>query len=282
MRLNAFCAISGLTIAAAGLISATFANADDALSSSIKQARQTNVSIASAPPFLGISPNGEPVGYAVEVVNLALKGMGLPTLTPVKTDWSAMIPGLQAHQYDFVAPGLAVTEERCDVVIFSAPVWSQQFGIIVPTGNPNQIVDIRAFAGKPTSKLAVVSGSAQEFYAVEKGVKEDQLVRATDVQAGVAAVKGGRANGFLVGQFSVHEPEKKGLAVVVDKESPVYAYSAAFRKEDVTFRDKFNAQLDTMRKNGTMEQLYSVKFSIPNWNEFIKKTRASDFYSNCR
>lgn len=71
------------------------------------QARQTNVSLASAPPFLGISPNGEPAGYAVEVVNLALKGMGLPPLTPVKTDWSAMIPGLQAHQYDFVAPGLS-------------------------------------------------------------------------------------------------------------------------------------------------------------------------------
>lgn len=271
-----------LVVAASDMVFAT-AKPGDALTVSINAARQTKVAIASVPPFLGIAPTGEPVGYAVEVVNLALKGMKLPTITPVTTEWSAMIPGLQAHQYDFVAPGVAITRERCDTIVFSAPVWSQQFGIIVPTGNPDQIVGVKTFAGKPESKLlAVVSGSAEDFYAVENGIKEDQLVRVTDVQTGVAAVKGGRASGFLVGQFSVHEPEKKGVAVVVDRESPVFGYSAAFRKENVVFRDAFNAQIDTMRKDGSLEQLYSFKFGIPNWHEFIKKTRASDFYSNCR
>ena len=281
MKYQVIGTISALALATAATLASTAAMAQDDSLERLKAAGQVRVAVGSAPPLIGISPSGEPAGYAIEVMNAVLAGLELPKLTAIKADWSAMIPGMQANQYDFVAPGLTITEERCDAIIFSGPVWSMQFGIFVPAGNPNGVTDVRSIGARPDGKLAVVTGSSQDFYAVEKGLADAQLVRVTDVQAGVAAVRGGRAEAFLVGQFSVHEPEEKGLTVVVESESPVFGYGVALRKEDVALRDAIDLQLDKMRESGELQELYSVKFGIPNWDEYIKKTRASDFYPNC-
>lgn len=269
-------------VAITAFISATSAFADDDLINKIKASGETKVAVGSAPPFVSISPTGEPIGYAVEVLQAALAGIGLPKITPNKTDWSAMIPGLQAHQYDLVAPGLTITEERCNAIIFSAPVWSMQFGIYTPSGNPNRFASTKEFANQTKYKAAVINGSSQDTYATKNGVADSQLVRVTDVQSGVAAVKGGRANAFIVGRLSVPDPEGKGLSVVTDQESPNFGYGIALRKEDIALRDALNQQIDAMRKDGRLKKLFSEKYNLPDWDAFVKQARASDFYGNCK
>ncbi len=263
-------------------VSATSAFADDDLINKIKASGEIKVAVGSAPPFVSISPTGEPIGYAVEVLQAALNGIGLPKITPNKADWSAMIPGLQAHQYDLVAPGLTITEERCNAIIFSAPVWSMQFGIYTPSGNPKGFASTKEFANQAKYKAAVINGSSQDIYATKNGVAESQLVRVTDVQSGVAAVKGGRADAFIVGRLSVPDPEGKGLSVVTDLESPIFGYGIAFRKEDTALRDALDQQIDAMRKDGRLKKLYSDKYHLPDWDAFVRQSRASDFYNNCK
>ncbi|MCC8984889.1 hypothetical protein H8A92_39995, partial [Bradyrhizobium sp. 10BB] len=53
------------------------------------------------------------------------------------------------------------------------------------------------------------------------------------------------------------------------------------RKEDARFRDAFNAQLNLLRSNGTMEQLYVVKYGISNWDALVKLAKASDAEAGC-
>jgi polar amino acid transport system substrate-binding protein len=266
---------------ASGYSLPTHAEGDDALLASIREAGASKAAIASAAPWASISPSGEAQGYLVDVTNLALTGMGAPKISAVLTTWDAMIPGLQAHRFDFVPAGLLVTEARCKVVAFSAPITAQQDGLYVPPGNPKHLTGYAQVAQSPGIKLAVLSGSAQEAYAVKQAVKSEQLVRVPDIQAGVATVVGGRSDAFAVGQFSVPNPQQKGVELVVDQQAPVSSIAVAFRKDDKRFRDEFNRQIEALRSNGAMKDLYAGKYGFPNWDVLAGITSTNDLAPGC-
>jgi len=257
------------------------AQGDPSLLASMRKAGQVKVAVGSLPPWMSVSPSGEPVGYLVEILNLALKGLDLPPMTATLTAWEGMIPGLQARQFDLVAPGAAMNEARCKVVAFSSPVWVQQDAMYVLPNNPKKITGYATIAGSPDIKLAVLSGSAQEAYALKQGIKPEQLVRVTDMQGAVSTVRGGRANAFAAGQFSVANASERGVEVVVDAQSPINAYGVMFRKEDIQTRDAFNRQLEALRANGKMKELYAVKYKVPNWDVLAKFAKPSDLVPSC-
>ncbi|WP_439406555.1 transporter substrate-binding domain-containing protein [Bradyrhizobium sp. DASA03076] len=191
----------------------------DPLLASIRKAGQAKVALGSAPPYIAVSPDGKATGYVIEVIDLALKGMGLPALAPVLTAWDAQIPGLQAHQFDFSGANV-ITEARCKAVLFTAPFYAMRDALYVLPGNPKHLTGFSELARSPEIKLAVVRGSSQEAYALKKGLTPERLVLVTDIQAGAATVIGHRADAFAVGQFTIVAPEQKGLEVVVDEQAP--------------------------------------------------------------
>jgi polar amino acid transport system substrate-binding protein len=254
---------------------------EDALLASMREAGAAKAAIASAAPWASISPNGEPQGYLIDVTNLALKGMGAPKISAVLTTWDAMIPGLQARRFDFLPAGLLVTEARCRVVVFSAPITAQQDALYTTPGNPKHLTGYAQIAQSPEIKLAVLSGSAQEAFAVKQAIGSEQLLHVPDIQAGVATVVGGRADAFAVGQFSVPDPQQKGVELVVDNQAPVSSIAVAFRKEDVHFRDELNKQFEVLRSNGAMKELYAGKYGFPNWDVLAKINNTRDLAPGC-
>lgn len=271
-----------LLLASAAYLLPTFAQTEAPLLASMRKAGGATAAITSAPPFAFASPDGELQGYLVEVTKLALKKMGITKLSAVLTSWDAMVPGLQAHRFDLLPAGLLITAPRCKVLSFSAPITAQQDALYVLPGNLERITGYAPFSQRSDIKLAVLTGSAQEAYAVERGVNSDQLVRVPDVQAGIATVVGGRTSAFAVGQFSVPNPQQKGVEVVVDKASPLNSIGIAFRKEDAGFRDAFNDELETLRTSGEMRELYAVKYGFPNWDMLAKLTKATDLVPSCQ
>ncbi len=274
-------ALAAFGLALSGHLSSAGAQAEDPLLSALRKAGEAKIAIAAAPPWAFLAPSGEAAGYLVEVTGQALKALGVAKLAPTVTTWDAMIPGLQARRFDMVPAGLLITAARCQVVAFSAPITAQQDALYVVPGNPRQLAGYADVAAKPDVRLAVLTGSSQESYALSRGVKQDQLVRVPDIQAGVATVVGGRANAFAVGQFSVPKPAERGVAVVVDSQAPVSSIAIAFRKEDAKFRDAFNQQLDGLRASGAMKALYADKYSMPNWDALAKVNRPNDVVPGC-
>lgn len=269
-----------LLLSSVGYSYPTLAQTEDHLLASMRKAGEAKAALASAPPYIVVTPGGEAKGYTVEVVNLALKGMGAPALSAVLTAWDAMIPGLQARQFDLVPAGLSITESRCKAVVFSAPFFASQDALYVAPGNPKHLTGYSQIAHSRDVKLAVLTGSVQEAYARTQNIKSEQLVRVPDLQAGVATVTSGRADAFALGQFSIPDPEQKGLEVVVDNNAPVVGMGVAFRKEDIHFRDAFNEQLNLLRSNGVMKKL-ATGAGIPNWDTLAKLTKASDVVPGC-
>lgn len=266
------------------------AQTDDALLASIRKAGEVKAAMGSAPPLLGVSPTGKATGYMAEITNLALKGMGLPELTPVLTGWSAMIPSLQAKHVDFVVPGPQANEARCKAALYSAPVFLQRNGLYVRSGNPKKLTSVSQFVSNPELKLGVIPGGNPEAYALQLGVKPEQLVRVNDDQAGASTVIGGRADAYLTGQFSIRNLKQQGLDVAVDMQGPFVMYGALFRKEDVRFRDALSVQINALRANGKMRETM-VKFAadagIPEkdmavtWDTLSKIQKISEVVPAC-
>jgi polar amino acid transport system substrate-binding protein len=255
--------------------------ASDDLLSAMKRAGEAKIAIAALPPYAYLEPDGNPQGYTIDVSTEVMKAYGIAKLAPTVTTWDAMIPGLQAHQFDFVPAGLNITSARCKVVLFTAPVTVQQDALYVMQGNPRRLSGYASAASSPEVKVAVLAGSTQEAFARQQGVKEGQLVTVPDTQAGIAAVTGGRADALAVGQFSIPNPAQKGVEIVVDTASPLSGVGIAFRKEDQQARHAFNEKLDEMRSNGTLEHLYAKKYGFTNWDALVKVTKASDIAAGC-
>jgi polar amino acid transport system substrate-binding protein len=252
-----------------------------ALVQSMKQAGTAKVAIAATPPYAYFAASGEPQGYLIEVSNEILKSLGVPKLQALMTTWDAMIPGLQAKQYDFLPGGMNVTAARCQVVAFTVPVTAQQDALYVKPGNPKKLEGYASVAQTPGAQVAVLAGSSQENFALKRQIPQGQLVRVPDIQAGIAAVTGGRADAFIVGQFSVTEPGKKGVEVVVDKTSPPIGIAFAFRKEDAPTRDAFDARINAMKADGTLKKLYADKYGFSTWDLLAKTHKASDIAPEC-
>jgi len=255
--------------------------ADPALIAAMEKAGAAKIALAAAPPWATILPSGEAQGYLVDVTAELVKPFGVPKLQPIATTWDAMIPGLQAKQFDMVPAGLNITAARCQVVAFSAPISVHQDGLYLMPGNPKSLTGYDAVAKMPDIKLAVLAGSSQEAYALKRGVKAEQLVRVPDVQAGVAAVRGDRAQAFALGQFSLANPAQRGVELVVDKDAPLQGIGIAFRKEDAPSRDALNAQLKTLKASGKLRELYEKKYGFPNWAQLDKTTSAADVEPGC-
>jgi polar amino acid transport system substrate-binding protein len=246
----------------------------------MRNAGVAKVAIAQVPPYAYLTPGGQPSGYLSDVSSAVMKILGVPKLDATVTTFDAMIPGLLAQQYDFVSGGLDITSARCQVVIFSEPVTVQHDAVYVRAGNPEHLTGYASIAHDPSVTAAVLAGSQQEAYALKVGVKQSQLVTVPDVQSGIAAVTGGRADTFIVGQFSVPASERQGIDMVVDMTSPLAGVGIAFRKSDSALRDAFNGALDKLRANGTLQRLYA-KYGFPNWPVLAATTKASDIASSC-
>jgi polar amino acid transport system substrate-binding protein len=277
IRLSTCSRLAAWVLAASCL--SVFAQPSDPVPAATRQAGEVKMAMGTTPGWVFMSPTGEPKGYAVDLITLALKGMGAPKLNASLIAWEAQIPALIAHQVDIISPSLVMTEARCKLVIFSKPVSAAQDAMWVAPGNPKKITGYVQVGKRPELKLAAVSGSAQEAYALKHGVKPEQIVRVPDIQSGVATVTGGRAQAFAIGQFSV--PHGKGVEAVVDRESPINAYGVVFRKDEVAFRDAFDKQLEVLRGNGVMKQLYE-KWGRDNFDVVASLHKPSDAVSNCQ
>ncbi|MBH5390676.1 transporter substrate-binding domain-containing protein [Bradyrhizobium diversitatis] len=245
-----------LLVALIGFSGPALAQADDPVIAALRKAGQVKAAVSSVPPLLTISRDGNATGYMAKITNLALKGLDLPEITPVVTAYGSMIPSLKAGQVDLVVPIMQPNRERCEQVLFSAPVFLNRNVLFVKAGNPKHLTNLSQIAGTPDLKVAVQPGGSNETQALKAGVKRGQLVPTPDNQAGMATVIGGRADAWLGGQasFPASTLKKLGAEIVVDPQLDIVLYGIVVRKENTGFRDALSEQVNILRENGKMKE----------------------------
>lgn len=231
-----------------------------------RAAGSIRIGIAGEQPYGFTTPEGETTGQAPEVARAVLSAIGIGEVIATQVpEFSALIPSLNAGNYDMVCAGMNITPERCGQAAFSVPDYSALTAFLVPTGNPQGIATFEDVAAQGLS-IAVLSAAVEQGFAEAAGVTD---IRAFDTQnALLQAVTDGRVACAALTDISLNwltqtlNPDAPvdvtpGFNPVVDGEKVVSAGGFVFRQADTQLREAFDAELTAIQQSGRWVEIAS-------------------------
>lgn len=201
----------------AGAAALTVAGAAQAASlEEIQQSGSIRIAVANEIPYGYIDPvSGEAMGAGPDVAKYIVEQLGVSDIEWVTTDFSSLIPGLQADRFDMVAAEMAIIPTRCATVIYSEPNTSYGEGLLVPAGNPDGLSGYADFAENPDLTVAIMAGANQLDMMQALGVAESQLVTISSNADAISTVSTGRANAYAATGLTASELAGQSDAVEV-------------------------------------------------------------------
>ena len=174
------------------------------------------------------------------------------------TQFSGLIPGLQAGTYDFLAAPVTVTKERAENLLFSEGYLNTDFQFVVRKDAP-EITKLEGFKGKV---IAVNKGAAYDSWARELADKIGWRVESfgTNTDA-VQAVISGRAYAAVAGNTAVAWAAKNNPAIKLS-----YLYSTGLvwatpvRKDRLDLRRSLDVAIECIKRDGTLAKLHEKWF----------------------
>ncbi|WP_051062605.1 ectoine/hydroxyectoine ABC transporter substrate-binding protein EhuB [Ilumatobacter nonamiensis] len=247
---------------------------DDAAAASgllgeLQEAGTVTVGLANEIPYGYETEEGEIEGEAPDVAAAVLAELGIDNIEAEVVDFGALIPGLQAGQYDMIAAGMFITPERAEQIIFSDPDYCGDYSFAVAEGNPEGIGGGFDSIVETGATLAVLSGAVDETYAADAQVPEDQIELFADVNAQYDALLAGRVDAVGGTSLTVNNQteanegiEATDAFIPLDADGNEVYGCGGFGFTDQDFRDAFNDVLHEKQDDGTvMEIVTSYGFS---------------------
>lgn len=195
------------------------------------------------PPYNFINDNGDLDGFEIELGNELCLRAEL-TCEWVKNDWDSIIPNLVSGNYDTIIAGMSITAERDEVIDFTQNYYP-------PTASRYAALeaDVDVIGGVVAAQTATI----QAGYVAESGAA---LIEFATPDETVAAVRNGEADAVFA--------DLDFLAPVVAESDLVWAgdpvplgggIGLGLRESDSALKATFNAAIDTMKEDGTLNAL---------------------------
>jgi polar amino acid transport system substrate-binding protein len=213
-------------------------------------------------------------GFNVDLANIIGDRLGVE-MNIVATQWSGILPGLQAGTYDFVVAPTTITEERAGSLLFSEGYLNTDFQFLVANNAP-EITDIKEFKGKV---IAVNKGSAYDRWARNLESEIGWVIESygTNTDA-VQAVVSGRAFANVAGNTVSAFAAKKNPNVKLS-----YLFSTGkvwgmpFRKDDAELRATVENVIECMKIDGTIAGLHEKWFGVAPASGSVALTAVSGY-----
>ncbi|MEE2945215.1 MAG: transporter substrate-binding domain-containing protein [Pseudomonadota bacterium] len=194
-------------------------------------------------PWNFVNDAGEIDGFERELGDELCKRAEL-TCEWVKNDWDSIIPNLVSGNYDAIIAGMSITDEREEVIDFTQ-------GYTPP--DPSAYVALDADVDLEGGVIAAQATTIQAGFVAEQGW--DLLEFATPEEA-VAAVRNGEADAVLADQSFLDTVMEGGDLVMLErKEALGGGVGMGFRESDDELRGKFDAAIDSMKADGSLNEL---------------------------
>lgn len=239
--------------------------------STLKKAREqgyVTVGFANEKPYAYQTADGELTGEAVEVARVILERLSIEEMRGVLTEFSSLVPGLQAGRFDMVTAGMFITPQRAaeESVQFANPEFMIGQAIAVHKGNPYDLHSYEDIGENPEVNIAVVGGAIEYQYVTGSGVSEDQIVTVPDMPSALSSLLAGRVDVITATgpslQATLDTANNNSIERVAEFEQPIIdgdsveGYGATvFRTEDQTFIDAFNAELEKLKESGELLEI---------------------------
>ncbi|MCB0197129.1 MAG: ectoine/hydroxyectoine ABC transporter substrate-binding protein EhuB, partial [Anaerolineae bacterium] len=226
------------------------------------------VGFANENPYAFAQPDGTLSGEAVEVARAVFEQMGIEEMEGVLTEFGSLIPGLQAGRFDVITAGMYVNPGRCEQVFFADPEYKIGEALVVEAGNPLGLNSYEDIAANPDVTVGTGAGYLEYDMMLTVGVAEDQIVTFPDDPSGMAGLQAGQIDAWtgtrptLIKLLQVTDDPGFELAdpfdqPVIDGEESVNFGAAAFRMDDVEFRNAFNDGLQQLKDEGDLVEIIS-------------------------
>jgi polar amino acid transport system substrate-binding protein len=214
---------------------------------------------ATFAPHAMVKLGGGLQGFNIDLGEELAKRMGRK-IEIEGTEFSGLVPGLNAKKYDFVLAPVTVTPERAKAMLFTEGYLNTDFSFVIKKDAP----DIKSLDELKGKTIAVNKGSAYESWckdnAAKYGFKYD--VYGTNADA-IQAVQTGRADANLAGNTVSAWAAKQNPAVKTSYTiSTGLVWALAFRKDDTAGRAAASMALKCMKKDGTVAKLAEKWFGF--------------------
>ncbi|MBX9346098.1 lysine/arginine/ornithine ABC transporter substrate-binding protein [Chromobacterium piscinae] len=222
---------------------------------------------ASYAPFEYKAPNGQVVGFDVDLGNEICKRMKAKCVW-VENDFDGMIPALKAKKFDGVLSSMSMTEARMKEIAFSAKLFNTPTRMVAKSGS-GLMPTPASLKGK---RVGVEQGTIQEAYAKKHwapaGVEVVPYQNQTLVLADLTA---GRLDASLQDAVQadigfLKKPEGKGFAFagkdLVDPQTLGEGAGIGLRKEDKDLKAGIDKAIADMLKDGTYKKIEKKYFSF--------------------
>lgn len=174
------------------------------------------------------------------------------------TQFSGLVPGLQAGTYDFLIAPVTVTKERAENLLFTEGYLNTDYLFAVRKDAP-EITSLEGFKGKV---IAVNKGAVYNSWARELADKIGWTVESygTNTDA-VQAVISGRAFANVAGNTAVAWAAKSNPAIKLSfNYSTGLVWAMPVRKDRANLRNQLDAALECIKQDGTLARLHEKWF----------------------
>lgn len=194
------------------------------------------------PPYNFINDSGEVSGFERDVGDELCKRAGL-TCEWVTNDWDSIIPNLQSGNYDTIIAGMSITEERDKIIDFTQNYFPPA---------ASAYAALSADADVTGGVIAAQVNTIQAGYVAESGAT---LLEFATPDETVAAVRNGEADAVFADKDYLADivQESGGQLVWAGEEVQLGGgVGMGLRESDTALRDKFDAAIQSMKDDGTL------------------------------
>ncbi|QBX99587.1 transporter substrate-binding domain-containing protein [Rhodophyticola sp. CCM32] len=196
------------------------------------------------PPYNFINDDGEVDGFE-RVLGDELCARAELTCEWVTNEWDSIIPNLTSGNYDTIIAGMSITDERDEVIDFTQNYIPPASSLFIALSDD---------ADLESGVIAAQTNTIQAGYIAETGAV---LLEFATPDETVAAVRNGEADAvFADGDFLLPiANEDADLRVVGDPVQLGGGVGMGLRETDTDLRDTFNAAIQSMKDDGTLNTL---------------------------
>lgn len=235
----------------------------------VQDQEYVTVGFANEQPYAYMNAAGELTGVSVDIAQAIMANLGVNEMEGLLTEFSTLIPGLQAERFDMVTAGMFITPSRADAegIQFANPEFTVGEGLAVQEGNPLDLHSYEDIANNEEAVVAVPSGTIEYGYLIQSGVSVSQIVTVPDLASALSAVQSGRADAFTATgpalRATIEAANDASIIMVQDFEQPIIDgestqdYGATvFRETDRDFIDAWNNELRKLEESGELLEIY--------------------------
>ena len=194
-------------------------------------------------------------GLDVDIAKCLAEELGV-SVEFINTGFDGIIPALQTEEFDVIMSAMTITDERSEQIDF-VPYLSVGTGIVVPSGNPENIQELEDLCGLT---VAVQVGTIQVDMLNEQNDQCDDPINIVTFDTNPLAVEdlrtGGADANFSDFPVAAEDAAKsEGDLEVVEPQIAPEPYGIGMRQGSTELNDVIAAAIDAIRESGKYDQI---------------------------